>query len=513
MSRPDKPQPFGVWPLLLFLGLLKLLVQLLAIHAYGYFRDELYYIACSDHLAWGYVDQPPLSIALLWLNRHLWGDSLGALRMPPALAGAAVVILTGLLAHELSGGRFAQALAAASVIVAPVYLAIHHYYSMNAFDILFWTVAAYLVVLIIKTEQPWLWPALGLVIGLGLENKLSVLWLAAGLVAGLVLTPERRFLRTRGPWVAAMLALVLFLPHLLWQIRTGWPTLEFIRNATAEKMVALSPLRFLAEQWLMMQPLTLPIWLTGLLALLFLPALKPFRSLGFLYLTVLFILLLNGKSRPEYLSPAYPILLAAGAVVIERELRRVNRPWIGPAGLAILLLGGGLTAPFALPILPVERFIAYQNRLGVRPANSEVSELGELPQFYADMFGWPQMAATVAAVYRSLPREQQSGCVVITDNYGEAAAIDFFGKAYGLPPAISSHNNYGLWGPGHWSGQVAIVLARSSTRLATGFRQVTRVGTIRSRYAMPFETELPVFVCRGLRGNPAVLWPQIRHYE
>jgi hypothetical protein len=262
-----------------------------------------------------------------------------------------------------------------------------------------------------------------------------------------------------------------------------------------------------------MQPLTLPIWLTGLLSLLFLPALKPFRLLGFLYLTVLFILLLNAKSKAEYLSPAYPVLLAAGATVIDRWLRRVGRPWMGAVLMALLLLGGALTAPLVLPVLPAERFIAYEKWLGVRPASSETKELGELPQHYADMFGWPEMAGTVARVYQSLPREEQSDCVIAAGNYGEAAAIDFFGKAYGLPPAISGHNNYWLWGPGQWSGRVAIVLSRSTTRLATRFRHVARAGTIRSRYAMPYETELPVFVCRGLKADPAILWPEIRHYE
>lgn len=294
---------------------LKLLLHALAINHYGYFRDELYYIACSKHLAWGYVDHPPLSIALLALVRVTLGDSLWAIRLLPALAGAGTVFLVGLLVRELGGGRFAQALACLAAVIPPVWLAVDHFFSMNTFDTFFWTLAAFLLLRAIASGRPLTWISFGVVVGLGLLNKWSMAWFAGGAFLGLLLTPERRLLRTPWPWVAAVIAAAMFAPNMIWEQMHAWPTLEFMRNAAHEKMVHTGFLEFWKEQVLVMNPVNVLLWLPGLILLLRSPRA---RVVGIAYLASAGLLLASGSSRPNYLSVAYGPLLAAGAVAIAR---------------------------------------------------------------------------------------------------------------------------------------------------------------------------------------------------
>ncbi|HEX9801413.1 MAG TPA: glycosyltransferase family 39 protein, partial [Thermoanaerobaculia bacterium] len=369
----------AAWPLVAF-PVAKLAIHLATIGGYGIFRDELYYLACSRRLAWGYVDQPPFSIALLAIQRGLFGESLFALRILPALAGAGIVLVVGLMTRRFGGGALAQSIAMACALAAPHALAIHHFYSMNAFDGLVWALAAWLLVdLLAEPERRTRgWLALGALLGSGLLNKVSVLWLGAGMAVGLALSPARRSLRTPGPWLAAVLALLVFLPHLAWQAANGWPTLEFIANATGEKMAHISPGAFLLRQVEMMNSFSVIIWTGGLVWL----ARKPqWRALAWIWLTVLVILVVNGASRPGYLAPAYAWLFAAGGVGWESEIDR--RPWFSRVRWALpvaVLAFGALFAPLALPLLSVERYVAYAARMGQAPSTDERKQLGELPQ-------------------------------------------------------------------------------------------------------------------------------------
>ena len=233
-------------------------------HQYGYFRDELYYLASTNHLDWGYVEHPPLSIAVLALIRAAFGDSLPALRVVPALVGVTTVCLAAVITRQLGGGRFAQGLAALAVAMSPVFLGTAHYYSMNVFDQLFWALAVSVLLRALDERRPFDGAVLGAVLGLGFLNKISILWLGTGMLIGLAFTPYRRVLREPWPWVAAFIAGVFALPYLLWQISHGWPTLEFMRNATAVKMADISPLRFLLDQVLSMNPGAAPVWLAGI---------------------------------------------------------------------------------------------------------------------------------------------------------------------------------------------------------------------------------------------------------
>ena len=492
---------------LISLALATLLIHLLSNGSYGYFRDELYIIACSKRLAWGYVDQPPFSMLLLAVSGHLLGYSLFALRFLPAVCSALVAYLVGWIAFELGGGRFAQALAATAFIIGGVYLVIDNYYSMNCFDHLFWALAIFLLARILKGGDRRLWLLFGLVAGLGVENKYSVGFLGLGLIAGLVLTPARKHFRSKWLWLGGALAAVIFLPHVLWEVRHHFPTAEFIHNVTYKKNLPMTPWVFLKECVLQVHPFTLPIWLGGLIYLFFSRKGRQFQTLGWVWLAVLAILL-STHSKPYYFAPAFLVLLPAGAVATEAFLARYAWNWPKPAYLTVLVLGGTLTAPLVLPILPVETFIRYQDWIGIKPSSGERGDrTPRLPQMYGDMFGWQEMTAQVAEIYSRLAPEERADCVIGASNYGEAGAIDFFGKQYGLPNAISSHNNYWFWGPGDKPGKVLLVIGGSKKGYRDMYEDVEQVAIFEHPYAR--ESGTPIFLCRKPLRTLQEVWPHI----
>ncbi|HEV8337406.1 MAG TPA: glycosyltransferase family 39 protein [Candidatus Polarisedimenticolia bacterium] len=494
------------------LAALKLLLHLAAINHYGYFRDELYYLASTEHLDWGYVDHPPLSIAVLAAVRAAFGDSLAALRIVPVLSGVATIVLVGLMARRLGGGRFAQGLAALGALMAPVFLGQDRYYSMNAFDVLFWTLAVWTLVRALDGGGTRPWVVLGVVTGLGLLNKISMLWFGAGLLAGLLLTPHRRALRTIGPWLAGGIAGVIFLPYVLWEARHGWPTLEFMHNATTQKMAEVSPLRFLLEQILQMNPGAAPVWIAGILFGLFAREGRRWRALVWIYFAVLALLVAGGRSRASYLAVAYPMLLALGGVALEGVTATAGRRWMRPA-LAVLVVGLGLVAlPMALPILPVETFVRYQSALGLSPKTEERHRMGPLPQHYADMFGWEQMTQLVAEAYRRLSPDERRHCRVFGQNYGEAGAIDVLGRRLGLPRALSGHNSYWLWGPGGDDWNVLIIIGGDRQDNAEFFEEIEIVGQTDSPWSMPYERGLDVSIARRPKMSIREAWPRLKMY-
>jgi hypothetical protein len=500
------PRHRGIW---LGFALAKLALHLTALTGYGWFRDELYYVACSSRLAWGYVDQPPLSIAVLALVRAGFGDSLVALRLTAVLAGAATVYLVGRLTRDLGGGRFAQALACVAALLAPVFVGEARYYSMNALDLLLWTAAAVALVAALRRGRTRNWIALGTLVGLGLLNKISVLWFVAGLAAGLVLTPHRRRLATRGPWLAAATALVLFAPCLAWEAAHGWPTLEFMRNATGRKMVAVSLPGFLLGQLLTMGPANLLIYLPGLCYGLFAPAARAWRVLGIIFLTVAVVLIAAGTSRASYLAAAYPMLFALGGVAWERWSARaaVRAPLI-----AIVIVLGLPTIPMAIPVLPVETFIRYQKALGLAPSTEERQSVGPLPQFYADMFGWPELVSEVQKACARLTPEERRKAVVFGQNYGEAAAVEVLGRRLGLPRVISRHNSYWMWGPGDWDGSVMIIIGGDYEDNVAYFESVERVGRWDHPLAMPYERGLDISIARRFKPPLKSAWAGLKMF-
>jgi hypothetical protein len=519
VSEPARERPsrglalFGATAVLLYLGLFKLLLHLFTADNYGYFRDELYYVAAGEHLDFGYVDFPPLVALFAALTRSLFGDSLLALHVFPALAGAAVVVLAGLIARELGGGRFAQGLAALATLIPPTLLVFGTWLSMDAFDQLFWVFGTYILVIILKRDQPRLWLVFGLVAGLGLLTKLTMLYFGLAVFVSVLLTRTRTHLLTVWPWLGGAIASLFLLPYACWQISHGWPTLEFWSNY-GEKIDEASPLEFLVEQIVTMQPPTLPLWLAGLLYYLFSRDGRPYRALGWIYV-MLFVLFMVQNARFYFLAPAYPMLFAAGAVVFERFLARRGWNWPKPAYVAVLAISGIVVAPITvLPVLPVETLARVTGSAGGDAGvQVETREVGQLPQNFADRFGWENLVATIAGAYEGLrPEERESACI-LTGNYGEAGAVDFFGPEYGLPGAISGHNSYFIWGPRGCSGEVVISVGVPSETLRGVFGEVRQVDTVRCRYCMPDEDNLPVYVCREPKLSFEEAWPRFEHYD
>ena len=319
MSVPASNRNYSTESVLIAVfSVIAFLVHLLTNGRYGYFRDELYYITCARHLAFGYVDQPPLSILLLRLSQMLLGDSLFAIRFLPALAGAAIVALTGIIARELGGRAWAIALACAGSLCALFNLAVANFFSMNAFEPLFWIGAVYFVVRIINGGSPTLWVWFGVLLGFGVENKHSTVFFGAGILVGLLLTPERRHFAKKYIWLGGLIAFVIALPNVLWEAQYHWPTYELLNNiAHSNKNVALSPVQFIVQQAVFLNPGTLPLWLAGLFWLFGSRDGRRYRIIGIIYLVTLAeFIVLHGKSY--YLASAYPMLFAAGGVAVER---------------------------------------------------------------------------------------------------------------------------------------------------------------------------------------------------
>ncbi|MGH2479389.1 MAG: glycosyltransferase family 39 protein, partial [Ktedonobacteraceae bacterium] len=337
--------------LLVYLALLKFLAHLVVSGNYGFFRDELYYIDAGKHLAFGYVEFPPF-IALLAASIHtVIGNSLVAYHLFPALAGAVLVLLTGLIARELGGGRFAQCLAALASLSVLTFLAIDSIFSMDSFDELWWVLLAYILIRLIKRDRPRLWLLFGLVAGIGLMTKVTMLMFGFAIVAGLLLTPQRKYLLNKWAWAGGAIAFAFLVPYVLWNAANGWPTLEFWSTYTSGHANPTSALGFLYQQVLTMNPLTLPLWLAGLYYYFFTQAGKPYRALGWAYV-ILYVLFTITRAKLYFLAPAYPMLFAAGSVMIGRMMSKPRLGWLKPAYISLLLLVSLLLAPTVMPILP-----------------------------------------------------------------------------------------------------------------------------------------------------------------
>jgi hypothetical protein len=488
---------------------------------YGYFRDALYYLACSEHLAWGYVDQPPLIVFICWIARHTLGTSLPTLMLWPALAGAGRIVLTGAFARELGAREFGVGFAAVLAAMPGVWYAIDHQFAMNALEPLFWTGCAFAILRMIRTDNPKWWLAFGAISGLGLENKYSVAVFAFALLLGLLLTPQRKFLFT--PWLFAGggVALLIFLPNLIWNIQHHWPFLELMRNIRASgRDVVLSPGQFVWQQILLMNPASAAFWIRGVLFYFFARAAKAYRVFGWAFvITFAFFLLAHGKNY--YSAPMYTVAFAGGALAVENFLSKARltqraslRTALQTAVLAVAILGIFPMLPLVLPILPINTYLQYQELLPIAVPRSEHGHMGAaLPQHYADEFGWEEMVAATAQVYHGLSPQEQTKTAIFANNYGEAGAIDFFGPNYGLPKAISGHQNYFLWGPRNYTGEIVIVLGSANPDNDQQFFDSVQVAAeLHNAYSLPSE-QRPILLCRGLKQNLQTLWPNLKHWD
>lgn len=482
---------------------------------YGYFRDEFDYIICGRHPAWGYVDQPPLLPMLSRVCLAMFGDSLRSVRLVPALSASALIVLTGMITRELGGRRFAVALSALTILIAPIYLSGGSLLTTNCdLEVLLWTGCLYCAVLAAKRDDPRYWLWFGVVAGIGLQEKYSIAVLGFAVVAGLVLTRQRRFLLNRWMWLGGLVALLIFLPNLLWNIANHWPFVQLMHNIKAEgRDVVLSPWQYFSQQILLIFPLSVFIWITGVISFFVALRFRPYRFLGWTYLIAFTVfVVLRGKNY--YLAPIYPVYLSAGCVVIDDAIDRVRQRYLKPVIVVACLAGGAIFAPLAMPVLPIDQFIPYMNRLPIKVPRSEYQHArAALPQHYADQFGWNEIVEKTAEAWNQIPVSDRKDCAIFTQDYGQAGAIDFLGPKHGLPQSLSGHQSWWLWGPRGYTGNCMIVLDDTQERLETHFEQVEYVGrTPDNPYAL--EKNLTVFICHGFKhGTLAQVWPQLKRWR
>jgi 4-amino-4-deoxy-L-arabinose transferase-like glycosyltransferase len=498
-------------------ALIKILIHLYTntFASYGIFRDEFYYLACASRPDFGYVNQPPFSILILGISRFFLGDSLFAIRLFPAIAGALTIFITGLMVKKMGGGKLAIIFSSLAVVFAPVYLGMNTIFSMNSFDILLWAAAFYLIVLILKEGKPNLWIWMGIILGLGLMNKIGFLRLGFGLVVGFLITDKRKLLLTKKPWITAGIAIIIFLPYLIWNIAHDWAHVEFIRNAQMYKYSGITRADFIKWIFILMNPASAIIWLFGLYYLFFHKDGKQFRILGIVFIVTFLILLISGKSKSEYLTPAFTILFAGGGVMLEKIDLQKYWGWLKYAVIIPLGVSGIVTAPLALPILPVETYINYAASIGFAPTTAENKELAELPQFYADMFGWEELARNVSTVYQTIADEEKGEILVFANNYGDAGAIQYYSEKYPLPPVISVHNNFWIWGWDYLNEEiknVIIIGGREEDHLIScGFLEVKAIHKV--KYVMPYENNLPIFLCKDIFRDLNEIWNESKNYN
>lgn len=489
-----------------------LAAHLLTLTQYGVFRDELYYVANGRHLAWGYVDHPPMVAAIAWLTKHTLGTSVVALRVPMLLALCATLAVIAALVRRLGGGPTAIVVAWTAFALAPHYLFIFHVLSMNAPEVLLWALAALLLLRATEDEPDaasrTAWLLFGVVMGAAALTKVSGFVWGAGLAAALLLSPARRHLRTPWPWVAVVISGAMFAPHVWWQMSNGWPTSEFVRNAQATKITPLSGVEFLASQVTLVGPLGVVVAACGLVASLT-RRVRGGRAWA-IAAAVTLVAFLAQRSKAYYFTPVYPVLLAAGGVMLERWAPW--RRWPGRAVAAVLVLVSLALVPVALPVLPVEKLPAYLSAIGISIQSGERHEMGVLPQHFADMTGWDTLAQDVAQVVATLTPEERARARVYAQNYGEAGAIDYFGPSLDLPPAISGHNAYWHWGPGP-SGDVLVIIGGNTEDHRRVFADVREAGRTTCTTCMPYEANRPIFVARQPRASLADAWARVRHYN
>jgi len=497
----------------------KLLFHIYFNNRYGYFRDEFDYMSCGDHLQWGYVDQPPLIPFLVHISRAILGDSLRAIRFMPALSTSLLVVQAAAIARELGGRRYAVLLTAICVALAPQYLSNGGLLGTNVLEPTLWMGCAYFLIVAISRKDPRYWIWFGVCAGLGLEEKYTIAVFGFAIVVGLLVTEQRRAFLSKWFWLAGLIAFLIFLPNLLWNMHYDWPFLQLMRAIRAEgRDVVHGPLDFFFQQMLEVNPTAAPIWLAGLFALFFWPKLRAYRALGWSYMvSYIVIFLQNGKNY--YLAPIYPMLFAAGAIRLEAALDRSEsggsrRQWVKPAVATAIVVSGLYLLPITVPVLSPDHFLAYAKTLPLKlPVNEYSHARAPLPQWYSDQFGWKEIADETVMAWKRIPVTERADCGIFAQDYGQAGAIDFFGRREGLPGAMSGDRTYWIWGPGNYSGNCMIVLDDRQEVLERYWNQVEFVGrSAPNEWAL--EQQIPVFICKGKKfESSAKIWPGLKRWR
>ena len=485
-------------------GLTFTLVHMATSSRYGFHRDELLSYSNARHLDWCYVVYPPLTAWLARMELEVFGTSLIGFRFFPAIAIGLLIVLTGLTARVLGGKRQAMLVSAVAAGIAGPILFSGSFLSYMSFDLLWWVAVAWCTASLLRSQDPRWWLGIGAAIGIGMLTKYTMAFFVAGLLGGMLLTPNRRYLRSPWFWCGVCVSVVIALPVIIWQFQHNFVGLDWMRSIHARDLGEGRTDYFLPSQfWRATSPVTVPLWLAGLWFLFATPAGKPFRMLGWMYVIPL-VLFLVARGRDYYLTPAYPMLLAAGAVWGERWMSSLSQrsrssalrtTWIS------LAVAGLVSFALVVPIPPI---------------NSTWWRIADAANDSFNMeIGWPELAATVARVRDSLSATDRGTVGILAADEGQAGAVNLYGRAYGLPEAISGMNSNWLRGYGDPPPQTVITVGFKRDELGRMFASCSWAATLPRAYGVVNETvgdRNEVWVCRDVRGGWPTFWKHFQYY-
>lgn len=508
--EPLKPAPL----LLILLSAVAFIFLMVSatVRPYGFFIDEVYFLACSQRPDWGYIDQPPLSLWLLAPVVELFGYNLIAIRVLPALSMATTVFLTGLLVRRLGGGTVSMLLAGLAVAFLPIFLVFSSFYSMNAYEPLIVVLVFLYLTKMVQDDAPRYWLHIGILSGLGLMMKHTFVLYGFALLLGVLLSGKRRLLFS--PWLlwGGLACFLIILPNLAWQAANGFPSLELYSNSFSSKNIEKSYLDVILEQVLYVSPAGFPLWIAGLIALITTKG-KPYRFALFAYLFLIIVMVAGRSSRPDRIVSVYIFLLAYGAVALEQWLRR---PWLQVAqasAAALLVAGAVVLSPIFCPLMPPARLKQHIARLGFKLEIEEGKRGEPIPQWLADRIGWEEMAAEVARVYHSLPETERRNTVIVSDNYGHAGAMEVYAGKYDLPPVFATHNSFHSWGPPPDSVKTYIGVDIDAEGARELFETVERAATVYCPDCTRPQHETEIYLLRNPLVSVKDIWPEIRNYH
>jgi len=513
---PQKNQWSNAWYwVLIALICLKLFIHLWSANRYGFHRDELLYLIQGNHLAFGYMEVPPITAWMGRFARLLGGDSLFTIRTLTALTGLAIVWLSLQIVKKLtpknsSEQLFAQVLVVACILASPALFRNHTLFQPVVFDQFFWLLTYYFLLCYMLQAKPRYLLLVGAMAGLGMMAKYNMLFCGGGIVLAMLFTSHRTLILGKWAWAALGLTILLLLPNLIWQYQHDFPVLDHFKGLYKKQLQGSNAAGFLWSQIQMHQYVTVPIWLAGLVYFLKNARL---RWLGLTYLTTL-ILFLVARGQAYYFNGIYPLMFAGGAILVAQTLEKIKLRLLFKPMIILILLFFGLTMmPYGTPFLPIEKFVTYTQQIGIKPIkrlpNGRVQNLsGD----YADMFGWPEQVKIVADVYHRLSDTEKKQCIIWGENYGEAGALNYLGKSYGIPTAISVHGSFYLWGAGNPQATMAITIGLSKKDMEDLFEEVSLVQMFKHPYAIDEEHNIPILICRKLKTPLRKKWKGWRKY-
>ena len=483
---------FDDWGLITIFVIIKLLLHFLTNTNYEVHRDGLLYIELGKHLSWGYQSVPPSIAVLANLSRLMFGDTVFGINFFPAIIGAISLILIGIMVKEMGGNKMAQFIALLAFLTSPAYLRSNTLLQPVSFDQFYWLLIAFLIFRLIDTEKHVYWIWIGMATGMAFLNKYSVVFYMFAFLISIFLTPLRKWMKTPYPYIGGVIALLIALPNLIWQYRHDWPVVSHMRELSETQLIHVRIDIFLLEQFMMNFPAVI-IWLAGLVFILFIREGKKYRILGLMYiLTLAQLIILRGK--PYYSLGLYTMLFAFGGFILVKWFQG-KLVFLRYLVIAFNLIFALLFLPMSLPILKPDKYIRFMHKIGLENSQRwEGGDYHELPQDYADMIGWEELTQIVSDAYNSLTPAEKERCTIFANNYGEAGAINFYGKKLGLPPAISFNDSYLLWAPDSISGDI-LIKAGDSDDLVEMFNYVQIVGRITTRNAR--EEGLPVYLFKN----------------